>query len=149
MSSHNDRTLECPPSRTQACDQHTRNHCPSSHQNYSTTPSSNPSWPWPAIGNSNHPADLVAFHHAALFSPTLDTLETAITNQCLPPLPGLTLHTLHKHRPSLGSHSHRPHGRQTQKHSVNQEEVPQSQAKRRRMDSRPRPSRNLNRMNKP
>ena len=40
-----------------------------------------------AIGNSNHPADLVAFHHAALFSPTLDTLETAITNQYLPPLP--------------------------------------------------------------
>ena len=54
-----------------------------------------------AIGNSNHPADLVAFHHAALFSPTLDTLETAITKQYLPPLPGLTLHTLRKHRPSL------------------------------------------------
>ena len=53
------------------------------------------------IGNSNHPADLVAFHHAALFSSTLDTLETAINNQYLPPLPGLTLHTLRRHRPSL------------------------------------------------
>jgi hypothetical protein len=54
-----------------------------------------------AIGNSNHPADLVAFHHAALFSPTIATLETAITKQYLPPLPGLTLHTLRKYTPDL------------------------------------------------
>ena len=54
-----------------------------------------------AIGNSNHPADLVAFHHAALFSPTLATLETAISKQYLPPLPGLTLSTLRKYKPDL------------------------------------------------
>ena len=54
-----------------------------------------------AIGNSNHPADLVAFHHATLFSPTLATLETAISKQYLPPLPGLTLSTLQKYKPDL------------------------------------------------
>jgi hypothetical protein len=53
------------------------------------------------IGNSNHPADLVAFHHAALFSPTMATLETAITKQYLPPRPGLTLTTLRKYKPDL------------------------------------------------
>jgi hypothetical protein len=54
-----------------------------------------------AIGNSNHPADLVAFHHAALFSPSLSTLERAIEKQYLPPLPGLTLATLRKYKPDL------------------------------------------------
>jgi hypothetical protein len=53
------------------------------------------------IGNSNHPADLVAFHHAALFSLSLSTLEAAIQKQYIPPLPGLTLTTLHRYKPDL------------------------------------------------
>jgi hypothetical protein len=54
-----------------------------------------------AIGNSNHPADLVAFHHAALWSPSISTLETALDKQYLPPLPGLTKALLSKYRPDL------------------------------------------------
>jgi hypothetical protein len=45
------------------------------------------------------PADVVAFHHAALFSPALSTLEVALQNGFLPPLPGLTLSALQRHPP--------------------------------------------------
>jgi hypothetical protein len=51
-----------------------------------------------AIGTAR-PADVVAFHHAALFSPTLSTLELALPKGFLPPLPGLTLQALHCHPP--------------------------------------------------
>jgi hypothetical protein len=56
-----------------------------------------------AIHPSNHntPADLVAFYHAALWSPTLATLKAAMQKQYLPPLPGLSLTTLKKYPPSL------------------------------------------------
>ena len=40
-----------------------------------------------AIGNSATPADLVAFAHASLFSPSVSTLETALRKGFLPPLP--------------------------------------------------------------
>jgi hypothetical protein len=53
------------------------------------------------IGNSNHPADLVAFHHATLFSPSLTTLEQAMIKQYLPPLPGFNIPTLRRFRPDL------------------------------------------------
>ena len=51
--------------------------------------------------NRNTPADIVAFHHNALWSPSLSTLETAITKQFLPALLGLSLQALQKHPPSL------------------------------------------------
>jgi hypothetical protein len=53
------------------------------------------------IGNSNHPADLVAFHHTSLFSPSISTLEKALDKEYLPPLPGLTKTLLKKYRPDL------------------------------------------------
>jgi hypothetical protein len=53
------------------------------------------------IGNLNHPADLVSFHHTALWSPSMSTLETALDKQYLPPLPGLSKALLRKYRPDL------------------------------------------------
>ena len=53
------------------------------------------------IGNSSGPGDIVAFHHAALFSPAISTLQTAMEKNFLPPLPGLTKHTLAKYTPNL------------------------------------------------
>ena len=55
----------------------------------------------PAIGNSCTPADIVAFHHAALFSPALSTLTTALKKGFIPPLPGLTESLLRKYPPDL------------------------------------------------
>ena len=52
-----------------------------------------------AIGNSATPADLVAFAHASLFSPSVSTLETALRKGFLPPFPGLTLKSLQKYPP--------------------------------------------------
>jgi hypothetical protein len=46
-----------------------------------------------AIGTAR-PTDVVAFHHAALFSPALTTLERALQKGFLPPFPGLTLQAL-------------------------------------------------------
>ena len=51
-----------------------------------------------AIGTAR-PADVVAFHHAALFSPALSTLELALQKGFLPPFPGLTLSALRRHPP--------------------------------------------------
>jgi hypothetical protein len=45
------------------------------------------------------PADLVPFHHAALFSPAPTTLELALQKGFLPPFPGLTLQALRRHPP--------------------------------------------------
>jgi len=53
------------------------------------------------IGNSNHPADLVAFHHTSLFSPSISTLEKALDKEYLPTLPGLTKTLLKKYQPDL------------------------------------------------
>jgi hypothetical protein len=55
----------------------------------------------PAIGNSCTPADIVAFHHAALFSPAISTLTTALQKGFIPPLPGLTVTLLRKYTPDL------------------------------------------------
>jgi hypothetical protein len=44
-----------------------------------------------AVNQSAQPADLVAFAHASLFSPTITTLEKALTNNYVN-LPGLTRH---------------------------------------------------------
>jgi hypothetical protein len=43
--------------------------------------------------------ELVAFAHAALFSPVLSTLEKALQSNFLLNFPGLTLDTLHRHPP--------------------------------------------------
>jgi hypothetical protein len=48
---------------------------------------------------SSTPEELVAFAHAALFSPAISTLETALTRGYLPPFPGLTRRSLHQHPP--------------------------------------------------
>jgi Reverse transcriptase (RNA-dependent DNA polymerase) len=45
------------------------------------------------------PEELVAFAHAALFSPALSTLLMALKKQYLPPFPGLTEDSLRKHPP--------------------------------------------------
>ena len=64
-----------------------------------TTTSIDPPLPTPthyaaaAIGSPNAPA-LVAFAHAALFSPVLSTLESALLHGYLVNFPGLTLNTL-------------------------------------------------------
>jgi hypothetical protein len=55
----------------------------------------------PAIGHSCTPADIVAFHHAALFSPAISTLTTALQKGHIPPLPGLTVNLLRKYTPDL------------------------------------------------
>jgi len=51
-----------------------------------------------AIGSAT-PAQLVAFAHAALFSPTLSTLERALQDGYLTNFPGLTARSLRKHPP--------------------------------------------------
>lgn len=51
-----------------------------------------------AIGTPTS-ADLVAFSHAALFSPTLSTLQKALELHILPPIAGLTLAALKRHPP--------------------------------------------------
>jgi hypothetical protein len=50
---------------------------------------------------NNTPADLVAFAHAALFSPALTTLKAALDKGFLPPFTGLTAATLARYPPSL------------------------------------------------
>ena len=55
----------------------------------------------PSLGNSCTPADIVAFHHAALFSPAISTLRTALQKGFIPPLPGLTETLLRKYTPDL------------------------------------------------
>ena len=55
----------------------------------------------PRLGNSCTHADVVAFHHAAMFSPTISTLATALKKQYIPPLPGLTENLLRKYQPNL------------------------------------------------
>ena len=51
-----------------------------------------------AIGSAT-PAEIVAFAHAALFSPALSTLEQAVKSGFLTNFPGLTLNQLRKHPP--------------------------------------------------
>jgi hypothetical protein len=51
-----------------------------------------------AVGAAT-PQALVTFSHAALFSPALSTLTTALAKGFLLPMPGLTLATLHKYLP--------------------------------------------------
>jgi hypothetical protein len=53
----------------------------------------------PAIHNQAMPANLVAFAHAALFSPALSTLDMALSKGFLPPFMGLSHQTLHKYPP--------------------------------------------------
>jgi hypothetical protein len=56
---------------------------------------------FPTIGNSCKPADIVAFHHAAFFSPAISTLTTALEKNYIPHLPGLTTTLLRKYTPDL------------------------------------------------
>jgi len=51
-----------------------------------------------AVGSAT-PAEIVAFMHAALFSPALSTLDLAFSKGYLPNLPGLTQKLLRKHPP--------------------------------------------------
>ena len=50
--------------------------------------------------SSMKPVDLVAFSHAALFSPALSTLESALQKNLLLGFPGLSLRTLRAHPPN-------------------------------------------------
>jgi Reverse transcriptase (RNA-dependent DNA polymerase) len=54
-----------------------------------------------ALGNSNHPADLVTYQHGALYSPSLSTIIRALEKKRLPFLPGLTKELLRKYQPDL------------------------------------------------
>ena len=53
-----------------------------------------------AINFSTSASQLVAFAHAALYSPDLSTLQRALDKNFLPPFPGLTAQTLRKHPPT-------------------------------------------------
>jgi hypothetical protein len=53
------------------------------------------------MGSSCTPADIVAFHHTAFFSPAIATLMTALQKNYIPPLPGLTAGLLRKYTPNL------------------------------------------------
>ena len=56
----------------------------------------------PAINwQTNTPADLVAFAHAALFSPALSTLKRALAMGFIPPFIGLTETSLNRYPPTL------------------------------------------------
>jgi hypothetical protein len=52
-----------------------------------------------AVNQSTKPADLVAFSHAAMFSPTITTLAEALRNDFLIGFPGLTKETLARYPP--------------------------------------------------
>ena len=52
-----------------------------------------------AVNHSAKPHELVAFAHAALFSPANSTLLRALQKGYLPPFPGLSVKTLRKHPP--------------------------------------------------
>jgi len=51
------------------------------------------------VNQTTKPAELVAFAHAALFSPALSTLQTALDKNYLTNFPGLTSNTLRRHPP--------------------------------------------------
>jgi Reverse transcriptase (RNA-dependent DNA polymerase) len=79
---------------------------------------------------NNTPADLVAFAHAALFSPAISTLKTALDKGFLPPFTGLTATTLARYPPSLDAtamghlDAQRKNTRSTKaKHITNDEEL--------------------------
>ena len=55
----------------------------------------------PATATGTTAAQMVAFAHDSLFSPTLSTLQQALRQGILPDLPGLSTATLKKHPPSL------------------------------------------------
>jgi hypothetical protein len=59
-----------------------------------------------AIGSAT-PAQLVAFAHAALFSPALSTLDMAVHNGFLPSIPGLSPALLCKYPPAMLSYGQR------------------------------------------
>jgi hypothetical protein len=52
-----------------------------------------------AVNNRSTPADLVAFAHAALFSPSHSTLDKALAKGFLPDFPGLSRESLKKYPP--------------------------------------------------
>jgi hypothetical protein len=52
-----------------------------------------------AVNRSSKPADMVAFTHASLFSPTVSTLTQAVQREYVHGFPGLTADTLARHSP--------------------------------------------------
>jgi hypothetical protein len=55
----------------------------------------------PSMGMACTQVDIIAFHHAAMFSPAMSTLMTALTKGFIPPLPKLTVPPLSKCSPNL------------------------------------------------
>ncbi|CAB9516008.1 hypothetical protein SEMRO_754_G197490.1 [Seminavis robusta] len=53
-----------------------------------------------ATASSTTPADMVAFAHAALFSPVPSTLREALKKKYIINMPGLTLEAFNKHTPN-------------------------------------------------
>lgn len=68
-------------------------------------------------------ADMVAFSHAALFSPTLSTLQTALDKGYVIGFPGLTSKTLKKYPPQSVA-MHKGHMDQTRANQQSTKEVP-------------------------
>jgi Reverse transcriptase (RNA-dependent DNA polymerase) len=64
------------------------------------TPSSPTPFSANAAAGSSKPADLVAFAHAALWSPALSTLEKALEKKYISNIPGLTQQLLRKYPPN-------------------------------------------------
>ena len=58
-----------------------------------TIPLSAPAVALPATATGNTTAQMVAFAHASLFSPTLSTLQQALQRGILPEFPGLSVET--------------------------------------------------------
>jgi hypothetical protein len=52
-----------------------------------------------AVNDTKKPAEIVAFAHAALFSPSLSTLQKALDRNYVVGFPGLTAQTLRRHPP--------------------------------------------------
>jgi hypothetical protein len=58
----------------------------------------------PAVGKTETtPALLVAFAQTMLYSPTISTIDKALTKGFCPPIPGLSKKSLKKYPPSLES----------------------------------------------
>ena len=70
------------------------------------------------------PATIVAFAHAALFSPALSTLETALRRNLLPGIAGLTLQGLQRHPPVDSVPMIKGHLDQTRQHQRSTKRVP-------------------------
>jgi hypothetical protein len=80
------------------------------------------------MGNSCTPANIVAFHHTALFSMAISTLTTALHKGFIPPLPGLSVALLRKYTPNLEATAMGHMDNIRKKHKVHKKSTVQGQS---------------------